>query len=90
MASNWPQPAGAAGVGSQGGAAGSPVANSPKRSDQRFRSFCERYFVARATFFRQDPIGLAEDTWSCILDAKRAYAMIKYQGFQIEPGDSEF
>lgn len=47
------------------------------RSNARFRSFCERYVVTRSEFFRQDPEGLAEDTWSCILDAKRAYSLIR-------------
>lgn len=60
------------------------------KSDQRFRSFCERYLVARAHFFRQDPQGLVEDTWSCILDAKRAYAMIRRTGENLEPEDGVF
>lgn len=61
-----------------------------KPSDQRFRSFAERYMIARAHLFRADPEGLAEDTWSCILDAKRAYAMIARTGFNIEPEDGVF
>lgn len=60
------------------------------KSDPRWRSFCERYFVARAGFFRQDPNGLAEDTWTCILDAKRVYAMIKRTGENIDPEDGSF
>lgn len=54
--------------------------NPPRQSDQRFRSFCERYLVTRSEFFRKDPDGLAEDTWTCILDAKRAYALIRRVG----------
>lgn len=58
-----------------------------KPSDARFRSFAERFMIARAHLFRADPEGLAEDTWSCILDAKRAYAMIERTGQNIEPDD---
>lgn len=70
---------------------GAPThANVKKPSDQRFRSFAERYMIARANYFRQDPEGLAEDTWTCILDAKRAYAMIARTGENIEPEDGIF
>lgn len=58
-----------------------------KKSDPRFRSFAERWMVARCGLFRTDPHGLAEDTWTTILDAKRAYAMIKRTGLSIEPED---
>lgn len=61
-----------------------------KQSDQRFRSFAERYFCARAGFFRQDPSGLVEDQWSCIMDAKRAYQMIERTGQNINPEDGVF
>jgi hypothetical protein len=54
--------------------------------DARFRSFAERYFVTRSQFFRQDPRGLAEDTWLCILDAKRAYKLIKGVSYNAENG----
>lgn len=64
--------------------------NTKKPSDQRFRSFAERYLIARAHFFRQEPEGLAEDQWSCILDAKRAYRMIQRTGENIEPEDGAF
>lgn len=53
------------------------VGETKSKSNARFRSFCERYVVTRSEFFRQDPEGLAEDTWSCILDAKRAYSLIR-------------
>jgi hypothetical protein len=84
---------GAALHGATGAAGHSPAAPaSPKKrnSDQRFRSFAERYLVARAQFFRQDPKGLAEDTWSCILDAERAYRMIERTGQHINPEDGVF
>lgn len=57
---------------------GQPVLDAGGRlqSNMRFRSFCERYFVTRSAFFRQDPQGLTEDTWACILDAKRAYKLM--------------
>lgn len=61
-----------------------------KPSDARFRSFAERFMIARAHLFRADSEGLAEDTWSCILDAKRAYSMIKRTGENIEPEDGVF
>jgi hypothetical protein len=56
-------------------------------SDARFRSFAERFMIARAHLFRADPPGLAEDTWTCILDAKRAYHMIERTGQNIEPNE---
>ena len=72
----------------------SPVSAQAERkkrdSDQRFRSFAERYLVARAQYFRNDPHGLAEDTWNCILDAKRAYQMIERTGRNIAPDDDIF
>lgn len=61
-----------------------------KKSDQRFRSFAERWMVARAHLLRADPDGLLEDTWSAILDARRAYTMIKSVGENIEPEDGVF
>ena len=50
-------------------------------SDQRFRSFAERYLIERVRMFRPDKID--EDTWACILDAKRAYKQIKAVGRSI-------
>lgn len=80
--------------------AASPLANANvgqpqqgtrgKPSDARFRSFAERFMIARAHLFRADRDGLAEDTWSCILDAKRAYSMIRRTGENIEPEDGVF
>lgn len=73
------------------GAVGGPThGNTKKPSDQRFRSFAERYMIARAHYFSQDPHQLAEDTWECILDAKRAYRMIQRTGENIEPEDGVF
>lgn len=70
---------------------GNPAQGSRgKPSDARFRSFAERFMIARAHLFRADPKGLAEDTWSCILDAKRAYHMIARTGQNIEPEDGVF
>lgn len=72
-------------------AQGGPThANVKKPSDQRFRSFAERYVIARAHYFRQEPELLLEDSWSCILDAKRLYAMIARTGQNIEPEDGVF
>lgn len=56
----------------------------------RFRSFAERYMIARAHNFR---VGHEkEDQWQCILDAKTAYAMIARTGREINPqiGDDTF
>jgi len=50
----------------------------PMPSDQRFRSFAERFLIERAGTFRADHI--AEDTWLCVQDAKRAYNMIAQAG----------
>jgi len=50
-------------------------------SDPRFRSFAERYLIERASTFRTDKID--EDTWKCILDAKRAYKQIEQVGRNI-------
>lgn len=61
-----------------------------KPSDQRFRSFAERYMVARCHLFRTDMSEHTEDQWACILDAKRAYQMIKEVGRNIEPEDGAF
>lgn len=89
-------------TGSPGGLTGPMHAGNPtqqagqqanRRSDQRFRSFAERYLVTRSNFFRQDPNGMAEDTYTCILDARRAYALIKRVGMGVgeeNPEDSSF
>lgn len=62
----------------------SPADPNPNRtSNLRFRSFCERYMVTRSEFFRRDPEGLAEDTWNCILDARRAYKLIGQVGLNV-------
>lgn len=56
----------------------------------RFRSFAERYMIARAHNFR--PEHEKEDQWTCILNAKAAYAMIARVGANINPqiGDDTF
>jgi hypothetical protein len=65
-------------------------ANVKKPSDQRFRSFAERYVIARAHYFRTPLSEHTEDQWSCVLDAKRVYAMIDRVGQNIEPEDGVF
>lgn len=73
----------AAGVTGAGGVTQAyPVADKQRpRADQtRFRSFVERYVIARASFFRQDPDGHAADMWECILNAKRCYKLIERTG----------
>src|SRR5579859_7265960 len=47
-------------------------------SDQRFRSFAERWVAARCHLFRQDFI--QADTWECVQQAKTAYKMIHMVG----------
>lgn len=84
-----------------GGAGGPPLlspatqggpthANVRKPSDQRFRSFCERYVVARAHLLTADPLKLAEEQYNMVLDAKRFYAMIERAGQSIQPEDGVF
>lgn len=63
---------------------GQPSHVSRKKSDTRFRSFAERWVVARAHLITPDPHKVAEDTYCHILDAKRAYAMIRAVGENIE------
>ena len=65
-------------------------ANQPgnvKKPDTRFRSFAERYVIARAEFFRKDPEGLIEDQFLCLLDAKRVYLMARNMSINVEPED---
>lgn len=87
----WMQAAGPVGPVGVGGQAGSSPVQAPNAgptkvvSDQRFRSFAERWMVARCHLFRVDPEGLAEDTWNAVLDAKKAYQMIERSGRNIEP-----
>lgn len=58
------------------------------KSDARFRSFAERYLIARAANFR---VGHeVEDAWACTMDARTVYAMIKRVGTNIEPEDGSF
>lgn len=64
--------------------------NVRKSSDQRFRSFAERYVVARAHMLTNDPQRLAEEQYSMVLDAKRFYAMIERAGQNIQPEDGVF
>lgn len=71
----------------QGGATHS---NVRKSSDQRFRSFAERYVVARAHLLTNDPQRLAEEQYAMVLDAKRFYAMIERAGQNIQPEDGVF
>lgn len=52
-----------------------------RQSDQRFRSFAERFLVTRSSLFSTDPDQLAKDTWECIQNARRAYMMIKAVGY---------
>lgn len=77
----------AGGVGATGPAStgqASPIA-TPKQhqrpSDPRFRSFAERYIITRSAMFR--PGHEAEDSWNCLLDAKRIYAMVRRTGESI-------
>jgi hypothetical protein len=58
-----------------------------KKPDTRFRSFAERYVIARAEFFRKDPEGLIEDQFLCLLDAKRVYLMARNMSINVEPED---
>lgn len=86
-----------AGLGAHGSVGLSPAtqggpthSNERKPSDQRFRSFCERYAVARAHLLTADPQKLAEEQWQMVMDAKRFYAMIERAGQNIQPEDGVF
>lgn len=46
----------------------------PENEMSRFRSFAERYVIARAATFRVDHE--EADSWECILRAKSVYKMI--------------
>lgn len=47
-------------------------------NETRFRSFCERYVLARASMFREGHE--EEDQWTCMLNAKSAYRKIEAMG----------
>jgi hypothetical protein len=73
---------------------GNPNTGQPQQgtkgmpSDQRFRSFAERYLVARAHLLTADPQALDEETWRMIQSARTAYRMIDQVGKgPIEPED---
>lgn len=69
---------------------GQPAHVSRQKSDTRFRSFAERWMVARAHLMTPDRERLAEETWLAIMDAKRAYNMIRSAGENIDPEDGVF
>lgn len=60
------------------------------QSDPRFRSFAERYIIARASFFRVNHE--TEDAWKCLLDAKRVYKMAERMGetVNLDPSVPQF
>jgi hypothetical protein len=82
-------PANAA-LGAQAPQGGPSHSNVRKPSDQRFRSFAERYVVARAHLLTPDATKLAEEQYSMVMDAKRLYAMIERAGQNIQPEDGVF
>lgn len=71
-------------VGGGGGLSGNTEKSKP---DARFRSFAERYIVARASFFRQDPDGHLADQWECMLDARRVYSAVRRMSQHLDPED---
>lgn len=75
-------------AGMQGpiGPAQGPSEIRRRQSDQRFRSFAERYLIARAGFLRTG--NELEDGWKVLLDAKSLYAMIRRTGENIDPDDA--
>lgn len=54
-------------------------------NEQRFRSFCERYVIERASSFRQGHE--EEDQWTAMLNAKSAYRKIQAMGRGIAAED---
>lgn len=49
----------------------------------RFRSFAERYVIARAGSF--DPSKSLEDSWACVQEAKKVYMLIARASDDLEP-----
>lgn len=95
MAANVPWPGGLSppspNVGPANPNVGQPQQGTRgKPSDQRFRSFAERYMVARCHLFRTSDGEHTQDQWRCVLDAKRAYNMIERAGRNIDPDDGAF
>lgn len=43
----------------------------------RFRSFAERYLIARAPLFDPDPVKEDAQVWACLLRARTAYRKIE-------------
>ena len=58
------------------------------KADPRFRSFAERYVIARTEFFRNDPDGHAADLWTAMLNARRAYSLIRRMSQHLDPEDA--
>lgn len=56
-----------------------------ERDEERFRSFAERYVVARAQHFDTDPKVEEEQAWACILRAKSVYKQIEMQAGEFKP-----
>lgn len=54
-------------------------------NESRFRSFCERYMIERASTFRA--AHEEEDQWTCMLNAKSAYRKIEAMGRGISAED---
>lgn len=89
----------AAGLTSPIGPTGNPVAsrNPPvtsgqggveqqqKKSNQRFRSFAERYVVERCRDWKEGEI--SERAWAAILEAKTTYNQIKEVGRTLDHDD---
>lgn len=63
-----------------------PTTTKRRPSDPRFRSFAERYLIARAGFLRTGHE--LEDGWKVLLDAKSLYVMIRRNGENIDPEDT--
>ena len=64
--------------------AGSPADQTDRNrpSDQRFRSFAERYFIERARLLVDDG-EIDKQFWKVIQQAKTAYKMIRSVGINV-------
>lgn len=63
----------------------SPANEAPRRkSDDRFRSFAERYVLTRSHLWPEDPDEWQKAMYAAILDARVAYNTIKKVGFNAE------
>lgn len=55
----------------------------------RFRSFAERYLIARAHLFDPDPEKEEAQVWACLLRARTAYRKINELSVTVGTGENK-